>query len=140
MRGQRGFTLLEILVATAIMGIAVAGVMNGLANSVQNASRITQYDRAAILARLKMDALLTDDGVPRNEIFSGNYRPIETGGVVAGWQAKVVPFESLGPEPTPGATVVERIELQIWWMDGPTRRTFALDGIRRGEIPVKALP
>jgi len=139
-RGQRGFTLLEILVATAIMGIAVAGVMNGLANSVQNASRITQYDRAAILARLKMDALLTDESTPRNTMFSGTYRPIETGGVVAGWQARVVPFEGLAPEATPGATVVERVELQIWWMDGPTRRTFALDGIRRGQIPVQARP
>ena len=140
MKGQRGFTLLEILVATAIMGIAVAGVMNGLAAAVRNASRITQYDRAAILARMKMDALLTDEATPRKEMFGGVYRPIETGGVAAGWQARVVPFESAGPEPTPGALVMERVELQIWWMDGDTRRTFALDGIRRGQLPVKALP
>ena len=133
---ERGFTLLEILVATAIMGIAVAGVMNGLAGSVRNASRITQYDRAAILARLKMDALLADETTPRNQIFGGTYQPIETGGVEAGWQARVVPFESLAPEPGPGAVVVERVELEIWWMDGPTRRTFALEGIRRAQIPV----
>ena len=30
---QRGFTLLEALVATAIMGIAVAGVLSALASS-----------------------------------------------------------------------------------------------------------
>lgn len=137
---QRGFTLLEILVATAIMGIAVAGVMGGLAASARNASRITQYDRAAILARLKMDELLTDETVPRNQLFGGLYRPIESAGIEAGWQARVVPFEAAGPEITPGAMVVERVELEIWWMDGPTRRAFSLEGIRRGQLPAKEQP
>jgi general secretion pathway protein I len=136
MKGERGFTLLEILVATAIMGIAVAGVMSGLAASARNASRITQYDRAAILARLRMDELLVDQSTPRNQFFGGQYQPFETGGVQAGWQARIVPFEAVGPQPVPGQPAVERIELEIWWMDGPTRRTFALDGVRRGQIPM----
>jgi general secretion pathway protein I len=139
---ERGFTLLEILVATAIMGIAVVGVMSGLSASVRNASRITQYDRAAILARMKMDALLVDEKTPRNQPFGGSYRPIETGGIEAGWQARVVPFESSvqepGQAPGPGAVVVDRIELEIWWMDGDTRRKFALEGIRRAQIPAQA--
>jgi len=134
---QRGFTLLEILVATAIMGIAVAGVMSGLAASVRNASRITQYDRAAMLARFKMDELLVDEKTPRNESFGAPYKLTETGGVQAGWQARVVPFESLAPEPGPGALAVERIELEIWWMDGDTRRVFTLEGIRRGQLPAR---
>jgi general secretion pathway protein I len=136
-RNQRGFTLLEILVATAIMGIAVAGVMNGLAASARTASRITEYDRAAMLARLKMDELLADDAAPVNQTLVGTYRPNETGGVQGGWQARIVPFESPVPEMLPGAPVVERVELEIWWMDGPTRRIFSLEGIRRGVIPVE---
>ncbi|MEO5923493.1 MAG: type II secretion system protein [Bryobacteraceae bacterium] len=137
MKSERGFTLLEILVATAIMGIAVAGVMGGLAASVNNAARITQYDRAAMLARMKMDELLADQAVPVNKQLGDNFRPIETGGVQAGWQARVVPFETAAAEITPGALAVERIELEIWWMDGATRRSFSLEGIRRGQIPVE---
>ena len=137
MRNERGFTLLEILVATAIMGIAVAGMMSGLATSARNAARITQYDRAAMLARLKMDELLADDAVPLDRPVSGSYRPIDAGGVQAGWQARVVPFAAPTPELPPGTPVVERIELEIWWMDGPTRRRFTLVGIRRGTIPVE---
>jgi general secretion pathway protein I len=137
MKSERGFTLLEILVATAIMGIAVAGVMNGLASSSRNASRITQYDRAAMLGRLKMDELLADDAAPINRMLAGNYRPIESGGVQAGWQGRIVPFETPALEMAPGVQVVERVELEIWWMDGPTRRSFTLEGIKRGLIPVE---
>lgn len=137
MTNQRGFTLLEVLVATAIMGIAVAGAMRGLAASTSNASRITQYDRAAMLARIKMDELLLNDATPRNQIFSGPFQSIETGGAQAGWQARVVPFEAVETQIAPGVLAVERVELEIWWMDGPTRRTFAVEGIRRAMIPVE---
>lgn len=139
MRSERGFTLLEILVASAIMGIAVAGVMSGLSASARNASRITQYDRAALLARAKMDELLIDSTTPRNQLLSANYTPLEAGAVTAGWQARVVPFEALETTFNPGATVVERIELEVWWMDGPTRRSFTMDGIRRAQIPAELM-
>lgn len=121
------------------MGIAVAGAMSGLSASARNASRITQYDRAALLARSKMDELLLDNATPRNQILSANYTPLETGGVTAGWQARVVPFEALETTFNPGATVVERVELEIWWMDGPTRRSFSMEGIRRAQIPVETI-
>lgn len=133
-RRQSGFTLLEILVAAAIMGLAVAGVMSGLSTSARNAARIGEYDRAAMLARTKMDELLLDTSAPRNRFFGGPFPPIETGGVAAGWQARVVPFEAVGTEFVPGVVAIERVELEIWWMDGATRRAFTLEGIRRAEI------
>jgi len=55
---QSGFTLLEALVATMIMGVAVAGILSALAASSRNVVRLTQADRAVILARTKMDAIL----------------------------------------------------------------------------------
>ena len=58
MRFRRGFTLLEVMVATTIMGIAVVTLLSALSTSVRNATRLTDYDRAVLLARAKMDALL----------------------------------------------------------------------------------
>lgn len=131
---RRGFTLLEVLVATLIMGIAVAGLLNGLANSTRNAARLTEYDRATLLAKSKMDEMLVDHDLPRNTQLSGAFDPSITGGITAGWNAMVTPFEN-APGAGPGRWVVDRIQLEIWWMTGdpraPTRRAFTLEGFRR---------
>jgi general secretion pathway protein I len=132
-RPARGFTLLEVLVATLIMGIAVAGVLGAISQSTRNASRLTQYDRASLLARQKMDELLVDLKLPRKTALQGLWDPTQAGGVPAGWRATVIPFESR-PGASPGEWIVDRVQLEIWWMDGQTRRAFALEGYRRGML------
>lgn len=138
-RARGGFTLLEVLVATAIMGVAIAGVMGGLAQSTRNAARLTQYDRATRLAQEKMNELLVDDSVSRKAPVEGLFPPSLTGGIPAGWRARISPFETASGQVSPGAWVVDRIELEIWWMDGPTRRSFSLDGYRRGILRLEDL-
>ena len=127
---RRGFTLLEVLIATAIAGIAVAGLLNGISTSGYNANRLVQRDRAALLARSKMDELLVDHHLARNVFIEGPFAPQISGGVPAGWRARVQPFEA-APGAGPGNWVLDRIELEIWWMDGPTRRSFSLEAYRR---------
>ena len=58
---RAGFTLLEVLVATTIMAIAVSGLLASLSTSLRVASRLTDYDRATLLAREKMDELLVNE-------------------------------------------------------------------------------
>lgn len=130
-RRQSGFTLLEVLVATAIMGIAIAGALGGLAAASRNAAHLTQFDRATLLARQKMDELLVDQSVPRGQYFDGMWDPSLAGGAIAGWRARVAPFER-APGTGVGQWVLDRIELEVWWMDGPARRAFSLEAYRRG--------
>jgi general secretion pathway protein I len=125
-RATAGFTLLEVLVATLIMGIAVAGALSGISTAARNASRLTQYDRATILARQKMDEMLADSTVLGGDGF---FDPALTGGANIGWHAALTPLEG-----GPGPGIVERIELEIWWMDGATRRVFALEAYRRARL------
>jgi type II secretion system protein I len=129
MKKTAGFTLLEVLVAAMIMGIAVAGVLNGIAAATRNASRLTQYDRATLLARQKMNELLVDLTAPRNRPVTGTWESMPN----AGWTATVTPFEA-APGSVPGQWDVDRIELQVWWMDGATRRALSLEGFRRGVL------
>lgn len=55
---NRGFTILEALVAVAIMGTAVAAGMSVISTSLRNAARIEDYQRVALLSRSQMNELL----------------------------------------------------------------------------------
>jgi general secretion pathway protein I len=130
---QKGFTLLEVLVATAIMGVAVAGLLNTISAAARNASRLTEYDRAVLLAKSKMDELLAEPKLPRGVPLAGEFDAVRTGGVAASWRAMVQPFEK-NPGAGPGAWVVDRVQLEIDWMDGSTKHSFSLEGFRRGVL------
>ena len=125
----RGFTLLEMMVATLIMGIAVIGLMSEITESMRNATRVTSRDRAALLARSKMDELLLDPTLPLDTPVEGSFDPSLTGGVEGGWRARLSRFE-MPPTVAPGQQSLDRIALEIWWMAGSERRTFALSGYR----------
>lgn len=129
----RGFTLLEVLVATLIMAVAVTGLMSALSGSLRNAARLTDYDRATLLARQKMDELLIANGLPKGATFAGTWGPEVTGGVEMGWRARLSPFEK-APGANLGSPFLERVQLEIWWMNGGKRRAFTLEGFRRSVL------
>jgi hypothetical protein len=119
------------LVATAIAGLAVAGMLGAISNTAHNANKLTGRERGALLAKARMDELLVDHKIPRGRPLEGVFDPGISGGVPAGWRAQVLPFE-LAPGAGPGMWVVDRIELEVWWMEGATRRSFTLEAYRRG--------
>ena len=129
MSGKRGFTLLEMIVATTIMGIAVAGLMSGISSSTRNAARLRDYDRVIQLARLRMNGLLTDPRV--NTAREGVFDPELTGGLECGWRAQVSVAERGSQSPGAGDYVLDRIQLEVWWTSGGERHTFPLETYRR---------
>ena len=130
---QSGFTLLEVLVATMILGIAVAGLMSNLTQSLGNVARLTDYDRGVMLARQKMDELITAAKLPRNQELAGPFDPAMTGGLEAGWKARVTLLD-LPPGAGPGAVVIDRVDLQVWWKPQGRLRTFEMEGVRKGVL------
>jgi len=127
---KRGFTLLEMVVATAIMGIAVVGVLSALAGSARNAARVRDYDRVAQLAEQRMNEMLLDDALPRGVELSGDFDPAISGGLASGWRARVTAFEK-PTSPQAGQYSLDRIEMEVWWMAAGQRRSITLDAYRR---------
>jgi prepilin-type N-terminal cleavage/methylation domain-containing protein len=129
---SQGFTLLEMLVATMIMGIAVVGLLSNLSTSLRNAARLTEYDRAALLAKRKMDELLLDSRLPKDRVIEARFDPATTG-VEGGWRARLATFEE-PPKVAPGISVLERLELQVWWMSGEHKRVLSMEAFRTAMI------
>jgi general secretion pathway protein I len=130
---KRGFTLLEVMVASLIMAIAVTGLLSALSTSLRNGARLTDYDRAVILARQKMDELILSTNVPPMIPVEGGWPPEMTGGTPTGFRAVITPFE-VPPRARPGTTILERVQLEVWWMSGENRKTFSLEGFRQSPM------
>jgi general secretion pathway protein I len=135
---QRGFTLLEVLVATVIMAAAVVALLSNLSTSLQNAGRLTDYDRAVMMAKRTMDELLAEPNLPKRAIIERQWDPA-LAGVEGGWRALLTPFERQ-PGSGPGALALDRLELEVWWMSGSRRRVLNLETYRQGVIRPEDLP
>ena len=129
MRRDAGITLLEMLVAATILAIAVVGLMTGLSGTTRNAARLQDYDRAVQLGRTRMNDLMLDMRLPRNSMVSGAFDRSQTGGLEAGWRARLTQF-SLPPVMVVGQAGIDRLELEVWWKSGSSIRTFTVDGYR----------
>jgi type II secretion system protein I len=126
---ESGITLLEMLVAATILAIAVVGLMTGISGTTRNAARLQDYDRAVQLGRTRMNDLMLDMRLPRNTTVAGMFDSSQTGGLEAGWRARLTQF-SVPPVMQVGQAGLDRLELEVWWKSGSAIRTFTVDGYR----------
>ena len=128
-KSQAGFTLLEVMVAMLIMGLAIVGLLSNLHVSVRNTTQLTGYDRATIFAQHKMDELLSSSSLPNFQLIRGPFDPGNGDPQSGGWQALARPWE-YPPNAGAGEHCLQRVELEIFWNTGDRRRSFTLEGFR----------
>jgi hypothetical protein len=61
------------------------------------------------------------------------------GGAEGGWRAQVTPFD-LPPGAGVGPQILDRVELEIWWMSGSERRSFTLEAYKPGVFRAEDMP
>lgn len=130
-----GFTLIEVLVALAIAGLALAAIAGVFGTGVLGHATATDADAALALAEEKLAGAEATPTV----------RPGRSAGVYAGhfdWQVSVAPYDDTGdtaalppavnPLPNPAAPTLRlyRIEAAVAWRDGRRRRQLALSTLR----------
>ena len=120
-----------MLVATVILAVAIAGLMSALSGSMRVAGTAHRL-RSRGYARPAQDGRDYRGQAHCRAIvlLQGAYDPTQTNGSPSGWRVRIAPFE-VPPNPTPGIPIVDRIHVQVWWMNGEAERTFDVEGFRR---------
>jgi len=126
-----GFTLLEVMVATALLGMAAVGLLALINQSLRNATLVAEYDRAAMWARSTMDELFVVESLPVGREMSGELAAASVDS--AGWRAVAEPWE-VPPGGPVGQSMLVRIALEVWWESGGERERIELEGFRRLRI------
>ena len=122
-RNEKGFSLLEVIVALAIMAGGFLAVLNLFSGSVRSVDFSGQYLKAVTLANSKMNELeilnfAVDDqtGIFKNE---ENYR----------WQLDIAPYDSdLNDEKS--NIQLQKVLLRVLWNDNGNPRKVELATLR----------
>jgi general secretion pathway protein I len=98
----RGFTLIEILIAFAILAVALAGLLRVFSGGLQATTRAERYGEAVLLARSVLERVGSEIAIQPGEqsgrgedgaAWSVRMRPLEVPGERNGQASPYVPYE-----------------------------------------------
>ncbi len=118
-RGQRGLTLLELLVAFAIMALSLGMLYRAMGGSARSVADVDRYQRAVVLAQ---SLLSLRDTVPEQ----GWNQAGESAGYQ--WRVASVPFAT--DVKGPNVPFLHEVNILITWSDGARTRSFELNTLR----------
>jgi general secretion pathway protein I len=128
-RAQAGFTLLEVGVALAIVGMGVVVCLQVFSGSLRLQDRASRETRAVLYARAVMDALLFEREISNHT---------EERDTAEGYRARIVVRDAgpedgidFGPEFEPSLDIgLRALEVEIAWQDGVGVKTYRLKSLR----------
>ncbi len=113
MKGQRGFTLIEVIVALAILSVAVVAAIQGFAQGLRLLKLAGEHQHAALLADHKLREVV----IPKIGTEQGED---ERGGSVYAWETtttEVVAPDLAGDGTRPPAWRVFQIAVKVRWAE-----------------------
>ncbi len=114
---QRGFTLLEVLVALAIAGLALAVMSEAAAGGIQASKIAAGYQEALSRTRSHLAALVGNEGA----LVAGQAEGDDGGGYR--WRYRVSEIERQGQ---PAGLALYEVEVAVAWTMGGHRREVVL--------------
>lgn len=128
-RTHAGFTLLEVMVAMAILTLALATYFSALGGSAKLSSNAEQHHMALVLAQAKLEEFLAQKSdVLADERDDLTYRGVKYGFRITSTQ---VPAPKFGLAAIPPMTKLSRVQVEVFWGNEPALRTYRLVTYRR---------
>jgi general secretion pathway protein I len=152
-RGQRGFTLLEVVLAVVILATALGLLLGMLSRGMRQVTQAQSESEAAMYAQSTLDQLGTlgtlEPGTRDGDYADGAYR----------WTMTVAPTVDPAPPPPPepgapppqpvptdGAPILYRVRLDVAWGRGGPGQNLRFETLRLrapsqeggGEAPIDA--
>lgn len=124
-RRERGYTLIEVVIAFAVLALALTLLLGTLTNSSHEVRWSSDAGRAAMLSqsvldRVEMDGALRE-GARDGQFEDGRYR----------WQLQVRRYGARTGQPVdPNVPVLLALDLTMEWGDGGPRETLVLHSLR----------
>ena len=132
-RRSRGFTLVEILVALAVLGVVGGALLQLFHGSLRNVALSADYSRAALLARSKLAELEAREVFLVGEEqgrFDDDYF----------WNLRAAEYaETAEASPTPGPLAPVAVSLSVGWHDGDAERWYTVQTLLLARAP-EAVP
>jgi general secretion pathway protein I len=125
-----GFTLIEVIVALAVVGLALGAIAGVFSNGLLGHQVAADADAALALAEERL-ALTEATEILRPGASSGRFADRFD------WQTTIAPFDD-APDPAPRPAIslrLYRIAVSVAWRDGHRSRQLALSTLRLGPPP-----
>ncbi|MBI5093046.1 MAG: prepilin-type N-terminal cleavage/methylation domain-containing protein [Candidatus Hydrogenedentes bacterium] len=94
MRGQKGFTLVELLIATSMLALLVAGGLAALTAGTRAAAKVKRYDAMVEHGQLALESMAAD---LRAAVARGDYRMVALDAQSDGKNSDTIDFIVAGP-------------------------------------------
>jgi general secretion pathway protein I len=127
-RAERGFTLLEILVAFIVLAIVGGSLLQLFQGGMRNLAHSTDYSHAALLARSKLSELEAYPEVAPGEQtgdFDERYR----------WRLRVAPYQDPDGAPAAASGVeLMTAELSVSWGEDREERSITVETLLFSDV------
>jgi general secretion pathway protein I len=129
LRGNKGFTLLEVLLAFVVFALSFATVLEILSGSMRNTVRAREYTEAALTAQSVMDQLGLDFPVEQGAAYAGESGDYQ-------WEVNIYLYEDVDENAHSvqlgELTGIEllQIDLVVSWGEPPREKSNSFSTVR----------
>jgi len=129
--GEAGFSLIEVVVALALLGLILGVLSDSLRTGLGSAARAAAIEPPLAVAEAKLAAV----GVTE-PLVAGRSAGVDARGI--GWQLSIDPFHDDdfdGPSSdAPGVPQLYRVRVTVTWSQGGAPRSLSLDSLRLAAV------